>query len=284
MAEDSRACVLKEYTIFIDDLQTYESGTLEWRMHYDGEIKDDSKINGQSHSTYTAKADDEESEFISIQNRGLETRLYPLYPKDQSISIGDGLRDGEMLSQRGMRDPDRVNRQFGSLPVGHFLSLTSKMNGKRANLIEAIRRPFKLEDAEHKSTFAPTIRELDDAIEILIPAVDGTTEHILVNTRADGSFMHKNSWQNIGTLRTDAFIVYQKRNNEGKLIAAGMINGSRLRIGDEFAIGSLLKFDGFFDLATRTAHVQTSMETELAIDSETQTNLDVSKGDSILSF
>ena len=43
-----------------------------------------------------------------------------------------------------------------------------------------------------------------------------------------------------------------------------MINGSRLRIGDEFAVGSLLKFDGFFDLSTRTAHVQTSMETEIA--------------------
>ena len=83
-----------------------------------------------------------ESEFISIQNQELETRLYPLYPKDQSVSIGEGLRDGEMLSQRGMRDPDRVNRQFGSLPVGQFLSLTSKMYGKRAKLIEAIRRPL----------------------------------------------------------------------------------------------------------------------------------------------
>ena len=143
------------------------------RMHYDGEIK--------------------ESEFISIQNQGLETRLYPLYPKDQSVSIGEGLRDGEMLSQRGMRDPDRVNRQFGSLPVGQFLSLTSKMYGKRAKLIEAIRRPLTPAGVKNEDSFAPTSHELDDEIELLIPSADGTTERILVNTRADGSFMHKNS-------------------------------------------------------------------------------------------
>ena len=256
--------LLKEYTIFIDDLQTYEPGTLEWRMHYDGEIK--------------------ESEFISIQNQELETRLYPLYPKDQSVSIGEGLRDGEMLSQRGMRDPDRVNRQFGSLPVGQFLSLTSKMYGKRAKLIEAIRRPLTPAGVKNEDSFAPTSHELDDAIELLIPSADGTTERILVNTRADGSFMHKNSWQTIGSLRTDAFIVYQKRNKDEKLLAAGMINGSRLRIGDEFAVGSLLKFDGFFDLSTRTAHVQTSMETEIAIDTEDESNIKVAKGDSVVSF
>lgn len=256
--------LLKEYTIFIDDLQTYEPGTLEWRMHYDGEIK--------------------ESEFISIQNQGLETRLYPLYPKDQSVSIGEGLRDGEMLSQRGMRDPDRVNRQFGSLPVGQFLSLTSKMYGKRAKLIEAIRRPLTPAGVKNEESFAPTSHELDDEIELLIPSADGTTERILVNTRADGSFMHKNSWQTIGSLRTDAFIVYQKRNKDEKLLAAGMINGSRLRIGDEFAVGSLLKFDGFFDLSTRTAHVQTSMETEIAIDTEDESNIKVAKGDSVVSF
>ena len=256
--------LLKEYTIFIDDLQTYEPGTLEWRMHYDGEIK--------------------ESEFISIQNQGLETRLYPLYPKDQSVSIGEGLRDGEMLSQRGMRDPDRVNRQFGSLPVGQFLSLTSKMYGKRAKLIEAIRRPLTPAGVKNEDSFAPTSHELDDAIELLIPSADGTTERILVNTRADGSFMHKNSWQTIGSLRTDAFIIYQKRDKDEKLLAAGMINGSRLRIGDEFAVGSLLKFDGFFDLSTRTAHVQTSMETEIAIDTEDESNIKVAKGDSVVSF
>ena len=129
-----------------------------------------------------------------------------------------------------------------------------------------------------------TEQELDDAIELLIPSADGTTERILVNTRADGSFMHKNSWQTIGSLRTDAFIVYQKRNKDEKLLAAGMINGSRLRIGDEFAVGSLLKFDGFFDLSTRTAHVQTSMETEIAIDTEDESNIKVAKGDSVVSF
>ena len=63
-----------------------------------------------------------------------------------------------------------------------------------------------------------------------------------------------------------------------------MINGSRLRIGDEFAVGSLLKFDGFFDLSTRTAHVQISMETEIAIDTEDESNIKVAKGDSVVSF
>ena len=189
-----------------------------------------------------------------------------------------------MLSQRGMRDPDRVNRQFGSLPVGQFLSLTPKMYGKRAKLIEAIRRPLTPAGVKNEDSFAPTSHELDDEIELLIPSADGTTERILVNTRADGSFMHKNSWQTIGSLRTDAFIVYQKRNKDEKLLAAGMINGSRLRIGDEFAVGSLLKFDGFFDLSTRTAHVQTSMETEIAIDTEDESNIKVAKGDSVVSF
>ena len=158
------------------------------------------------------------------------------------------------------------------------------MYGKRAKLIEAIRRPLTPAGVKNEDSFAPTSHELDDAIELLIPSADGTTERILVNTRADGSFMHKNSWQTIGSLRTDAFIVYQKRNKDEKLLAAGMINGSRLRIGDEFAVGSLLKFDGFFDLSTRTAHVQTSMETEIAIDTEDESNIKVAKGDSVVSF
>lgn len=257
--------LLKDYTIFIDDLQTYEPGTLEWRMHYDGQVD----LNESSH--------------VSICNHGYETQLYPLYPFDQSAAIGDGLRDGEMLSQRGMRDPDREKRQHADLPVGHSLSLTSQMTGKRAKLIQAIRRPVP-NDSANTAFSAPTVTELEDAIDIRIPSADGTTERILINTRADGSYMHKNSWQNIGTLRTDAFLIYERRDNENALLAAGMINGSRLRIKEEFAVGSLLKFDGFFNLTNHTARIQTSMETELAIDTQHENTVFVCKGDSTISF
>ena len=286
--------LLKDYTIFIDDLQTYEPGILEWRMHYDGQIdlnQNSCVLNGSFScasnciSNHTSNC---ATDYISICNHGYETQLYPLYPINQSASIGDGLRDGEMLSQRGMRDPDREKRQRADLPIGHFLSLTSQMTGKRAKLIQAIRRPVQKAmptaamNAEVVS--APTVTELQDAIDIRIPSADGTTERILVNTRADGSYMHKNSWQNIGSLRTDAFLVYEKRDSKNTLLAAGMINGSRLRIGDEFAIGSLLKFDGFFDLTTYAARIQTSMETELAIDTKHENTVFVCKGDNTISF
>lgn len=270
--------LLKDYTLFIDDLQTYEPGTLEWRMHYDGQIdlnQNSCVLNGAT-------------DYISICSHGYETQLYPLYPSNQSASIGDGLRDGEMLSQRGMRDPDREKRQHANLPAGHFLSLTSQMTDKRAKLIQAIRRPVQktmtTADMNAAVVSTPTVTELEDAIDIRIPSADGTTERILINTRADGSYMHKNSWQNIGPLRTDAFLIYEKQDKENTLLAAGMINGSRLRIKDEFAVGSLLKFDGFFDLTTHTTRIQTSMNTELAIDTKYENNVPVCKGDSTISF
>lgn len=271
--------LLENWTIFVDDLQTYEEGELEWRMHYAGKLT-------------------KETDHLSICNEGVVSPVHPLYPFDQKVSIGEGFTDGEMLSQRGLRDPDRGKRQASELPRGEYLSLTSRMQGRRAKLIEAIHRPLDTPKAAFRdqseeagqpnaacsflkdnlsprfvsakapaaAPASPMVRELEngDVISLLFPG-DGFTERILVNKRADGSYMHKNSWIDIEGLHTDAFLVYEKRTADGTLTDAAFVNGSVLKLNDELAVGCLMKLDGHFHLADRSCLISITMEEEVTV-------------------
>lgn len=231
---------LRDWILLIDDLQTYQEGELEWRMHYEGELC------GEKGAYF-------------FQNGDGITPFYPLYPLKQTIRTGEGLRDGEMLSARGMRDPKRAKRQRGKLPAGSYLSLTSRMNGRRAKLVCAIGRT----GTEFPSQ-APSVCEVDGGFLILMESLEGS-ERILVNNRADGSYMHKNSWLTAGGLHTDAFLVYEKRDEKKRLTDATVINGSRLLIGDELSLGCLMKLDGHFRLREKSCSVSINMEQELTI-------------------
>lgn len=232
--------LLRDWTVLIDDIQTLYPGTLSWQMHYAGQP-------GQ------------EDGCLKWLRGNQEICLYPVYPPHQTLQIEKGLRDGEMLSSLGLRDPMRHTLQMGQLPEGSFVSLQSRISKRRAKLIQVISRPHP-----KGKTAPPALVETDGGILVTLSS-GGRQEQILVNTHADGSYMHQNSWLNSGSWETDAFLVYAAFDAANDLTKVGIVNGSRLRMGNDFSLGCLMKLDAFFDLPGQSGCVRSGLEQELLL-------------------
>ncbi len=244
---------LQDWILFVDDIQAYEPGSLEWRMHYSGHLIT-------------------ENDQTLLRNSGCETPFYPLYPIDQKLSTGIGYRDGEMLSMRGMRDPERQRKQQEALPTGHFLTLTSTMKGRRAKLVQAIGRPHSSD-----CRTAPSVKTFDGGLRITFHG-SSFTEEVLINTRADGSYMHRNSWLTVDGLETDAFLVYTKRRTSSSLCDVALVNGSCLKLDDAFRLGCLMKIDGHFDLERKQGIVCSGMDQPLTLSAPLPASVSLQEG------
>jgi hypothetical protein len=198
--------------LFVDDVQTREPGTLDWRMHFDGSL--------------TREGSD-----IVLNAEGTQTRLCPLYPPGQRLAI-----------EKAWRTELNRGEPHGVLPESQCLSLRSDMKDCRAKLIQLILLP---------GTQASARVDSDGAMIKITLEREELTETIYCNTLADGRVMHKNSNIVMDALETDAFLVYHKA-TEDILTDIAMINGSRLLMNGGMMCGSMIKLDAHLHIEDRT--------------------------------
>lgn len=201
--------------LMIDDLHAFEEGELSWLLHYKGEVENQ----GERYRIH--------------QNDQTTALLYPLYPCAPKASIENGL----------LSEIKPVPEEDGILPPAHYLKLSSPTHKRRGKLIHAFVLPGN-EDAVLE-------QKVDGAIIEITVRRGSYTEHILCNTRADGSVMHRNANYVYQNIASDAFLVYWREKALGTLTHVGMINGSMLTMNGKLFCSSLQKFDGIFSTEDR---------------------------------
>lgn len=231
---------LRDLILFVDDLQTCEwnkGAELAFRIQYAEEAE--------------YMAEDAAQKEVYLKNKGCVSRFIPLYPQESELVFGEGYRDGELLTDLGLRDPNRKEMESMPLPTGKWLDVRSHANGRRAKLIHAILRPNR-----NTEVFC---EEMEHYIHVTVKNTD-QTEEIWINIGADGSVMHRNSWLGTDSLYTDGFLVYLKKASDDQAEALAVVNGSRLEVKDSFSFGTMLKMDLYVDLKSKDYICASSME------------------------
>ncbi|MCL2528523.1 MAG: heparinase II/III-family protein, partial [Defluviitaleaceae bacterium] len=210
--------------LMIDDLHTYEEGTLSCLFHYAGELSG------------TAPS-------FKITNGNALTGLVSLYPQKADITVKTGYRE-EVKAERPEDMP---------LPESPYLQINAPTENGRLKFITA----FILDPGQDIDISAVY---QDNIINVIIKSKNGHTQ-VLCNEKADGRIMHKNSNFEYGKVSSDGFIICINEDSNGNLKSAAMINGSRLDINGSFFCSSLLKTDCFFDLENSELTAEASAST-----------------------
>lgn len=228
------AVLMDQWTVLIDDVQAFHPGELCWQMHTEGDIQ-----LLQDHAVLT--------------HGQLQASVYPLTHGSHMV-CEQGFMSADRLSMHGPRHPLKLD----GLPKGQCLTFRSDMAERRDKLIVAISR------ASAEQTAAPECHSFDGGEELIFHSDNGE-ERLIVNHRADGSVMHANAWVRCGDIYTDAFLVYLRCDREGSLLAAAMINGSLLQIGESFACGMLVKTDVCVNLKEKYLTSRCIMDTMMTL-------------------
>ena len=193
-----------EDIVIVDDLQSHTDGKLSLLLHSLGKFEiDDDKI--------------------TVSNEGEQADIYPLYPKNSTISVEKGhIKKANRPTDRDVEILDH-----------DYISVNSCTEDKRQKFITHI-----------SDKYLPAITT-GEGYEKLTLTSDGDVWTIVVNNGADGRIMHNNAHLCVEDIKTDAFISYCCKDKEGKIAKYGIINGSYLKIDDKNLYSSILKVDCF---------------------------------------
>lgn len=153
--------------LIIDDIRAHEKGTVQWLLHYDGEA---------------SKISDSE---IKVTNGEAQVGVRQLFPRDVKLVEKTGLADHDPNSSR------------------NYLSFETQQPSKETKIITAI-----VPACTADGLTQPHITLLEEHEMIGVRIVrDGTCTDVLLNLRADGRIMHRNSIRTLRGWETDAYLL-----------------------------------------------------------------------------
>ncbi len=160
---------------------------------------------------------------IVVSNEGEQADIYPLYPENSTISVEKGhIKKADHPTDRDVEIIDH-----------DYISINSHTKDLRQKFITHI-----------SDKYVPSITTGDGYEKIALKGDDDIWT-IVVNNGADGRIMHHNAHLSVDDIKTDAFISYYCKDNNGKVTKYGIINGSYLKIDDKNMYSSILKVDCF---------------------------------------
>jgi hypothetical protein len=197
---DSRVLVI------IDDLLCHEPRTLQFLLHYDGEMT--------THENGT----------VDICGERSTARLYSIYPKEETIRT----RVGYLSTRYGTVKQDAATEC-------NYLCLDGEERARVHSLIHII----TLDEAQ-----SVTVERMEGRECIGVRLTNnGAVREIWYNLRADGRRMHINSNNTLGEWDTDAYILMTERTGDDEKIFIS--SGSYVRRQGEVRYASYQKKTGY---------------------------------------
>lgn len=201
---------LQDIIVIIDDVQTYEDGSIETHLHGKGEMK--------AHN-----------DSIEILNNSGSMSVY--YPFSDLSDVE--LEDGYLAAVPTYDEREEIT------PEAQYIIHKYQTNECRQKLITLLvpncESNHGIEIVENSSEF----------IKEIIIKRDNVTERIIINERADGRVMHQNGSINYLDIETDAAIVYIREKDDNLSIT--MHNGSYIKQNGIVLLSSLVKCNIMLD-------------------------------------
>jgi hypothetical protein len=202
---------IDDVILIFDDIRTYETGQLEWLLHFDGQAQERGSEIHLSNGTQTGAI------------------VRPLFPKDMAVVRKKGLKD---------HDPDEEVE---------YLALVPKEKNREMKFITII---LPLGQSGKSSISDIELLEGDEMLGVRISRNKKITE-VFLNLRADGRRMHRNSNKIIHGWDTDAYLFGTTRpigssDDPDSISRCFVICGSYLRKNGKAVLDSLSKVHSIF--------------------------------------
>lgn len=190
-----------EKIVIVDDVEAYEDGVVEAFFHGNGRMCA------------------EENRVRILTKRQQLCLVFPFADKDAvTMRKGYGHTGGE----------DSTGREL--IEEQPYVSCRYETKNRRVKCVTVI-LPQKKPEPGGQAALPEVIASAEGEVLEFQIAEGGRREVYLVNLRADGSVMHKNGWISRNGVETDAFLCALFYEEETKLCAYSVHNGSRLRVG-----------------------------------------------------